>query len=149
MPPNGHPDLDDRTLDLLSKQLDRYGVIVGRLGGNSVQAKTWCLTAIAALAAVAINNDKPSLLWLGFPVLITFLILDAYYLALERAFRQRSHAVATSGEAQLSWSDLVLVDKPAGSTGVRRVAASVWSGGIWPFYVGVSTVLLVGLLVSR
>src|SRR4051794_8305121 len=81
---------DARSLDVLSGQLDRYQAVISRLANNQVQVKTWCVTALAALAALAVNNKEQGPLAIGLVVLCTFFFLDAYYLALERHFREES-----------------------------------------------------------
>jgi len=88
-------DVDDRTVDLLERQLARYQQIIGRLAGNSVQVKTWCFTASAALAALAIDRDQREIFAVTLVLVGTFFYLDSYYLALERHFRRQSSDVAT------------------------------------------------------
>ena len=80
-------------LELLNKQLDRYQNVIGRLANNQVQVKTWCVTALAALAALAINNEQRGPLVIALVVVVAF-FLDAYYLSLERHFRRESRRVA-------------------------------------------------------
>src|SRR3954452_24830544 len=104
------PQLDDQTRDLLNKQLDRYGAITGRLSGHGAQTKTWCLTAIAALAALAVNNDQRAVLLVGIPLLITFLALDVFFLAVEQNFRdQAANLSRRAADDTLTWADLTEV----------------------------------------
>ncbi len=148
--PDGHPQLDEQTRELLNRQLDRHGAVVSRLANNSVQVKTWCLTATAALAALAVNNHQPELLWLGVPVVVAFLWLDAYYLALERGFRRRAKALATEiTDGGVAWPALVVIEKPTEATSWQSVLHSMRSAATWPFYGGVAAILAVGYLVLR
>ena len=53
---------------------------------NSRSCKVWCVTLVAAvLVLVARTNDPQHALIALIPTLL-FLVLDSYYLALERAF---------------------------------------------------------------
>lgn len=74
-------------LELLDKQVDRYQTTAARLANNSVQVKTWCVTAVGALAAVAVNNHRSSLFLVALAILFLFMLLDVQYLWLERRFR--------------------------------------------------------------
>lgn len=147
-PPEGHPHLDDQTRELLTKQLDRYTAIIGRLASNSVQAKTWCLTAVAAIAALAVQSKDDQVLWVGVPVILVFAALDTYYLSLERGFRTRSNDIGDNVQDGLTWADLVVVSRPPEATSAGHLAASVRSATIWPFYGLIASVLLVALLVA-
>jgi hypothetical protein len=82
---------DERSLELLEKQIDRYNGIVSRLANNSVQVKTWCVTAVGAVAAVAVNNGRSSLFVVALAILGVFMLLDVNYLFLERRFRAGAH----------------------------------------------------------
>lgn len=61
--------------------------IITRLSGFSANAKTFCITILAALVAVAFQKPVPELIWAGLAVPLVFASLDAYYLALEKQFR--------------------------------------------------------------
>jgi hypothetical protein len=128
--------------ELVGKQLDRYQTVIARLSNAGLQVKTWCLSALAALTAVAAGGDKPEILVLSVAVLGVFGFLDAYYLSLERHFRaaQTSLAKKVTGEDTLAVLDLVDMDAPAPRdwTKVLQCAGSL---AITPFY-GAMAVLL-------
>ena len=68
-------------------QLEMIQGIINRLAGNSSAFKGWMVTITAALLGVAINNHKPWLAWLAVYAICVLAALDAYYLALEKAYR--------------------------------------------------------------
>lgn len=131
MPPEDQPP-DPSVLELLNKQLDRYQAVISRLANNQVQVKTWCVTALAALAALAVNNDQQGPLVIALVVVIAFFFLDAYYLSLERHFRGQSHRaveeVFASGESP-SWAELFRMEgsraRPATGLASRQEVRSV------------------------
>lgn len=61
--------------------------VITRMNRNAFQLKGWCITIVAALAALAV--DKGSNLLFGVAAISTvpFCFLDAYYLLMERQFR--------------------------------------------------------------
>lgn len=67
--------------------------IIARLSGFSANAKAFCITILAALVAVAFQKPIPELIWAGCAVPLVFALLDAYYLALEKRFRDFYAAV--------------------------------------------------------
>lgn len=61
--------------------------IITRLANNSVNCKQWCLAITAAVFSILASNKQISnCKYAVFPI-ITCWILDAYYLCMERAFR--------------------------------------------------------------
>ena len=76
-----------------------------------------------------------------------FLILDAYYLALERVFRESYNSfVCKLARGELTPCDLYVV-KPTGSV-PRTFFRSLNSFSIWPFYAALAiTVLVVRFLI--
>jgi len=70
------------------KYLDMLQALIGRMAGNQFSVRTWSVglgTAVIGFAASKDGNAKASLL-AAFPALI-FWATDAYYLALERKYR--------------------------------------------------------------
>ena len=69
-------------------RLEMIQGIINRMAGNSSAYKGWMVTITAALLGVAINNHKPLLAWLTVYVVSVLAVLDGYYLALERSYRE-------------------------------------------------------------
>lgn len=137
--------------ELLGKQVDRYQAVITRLAHSSGQVKTWCVTAEAAVIAVAANSDLPELLLVGLVTLVTFCLLDAYYLSLERHFRAASDGLIermARGETTVPWMDLFRIEGPGGTRDWARVIACASSLAISPFYISVAVLLVVGFAVS-
>ncbi|WP_050798441.1 hypothetical protein [Commensalibacter intestini] len=61
--------------------------IITRLANNSMNCKQWCLAITAAVFTIlTINKQTTYCYYAAYPI-ITCCILDAYYLCMERAFR--------------------------------------------------------------
>jgi hypothetical protein len=139
---------DAQALELIGRQLDRYQAVIARLAGNQLQVKTWCVTALAALAAVAVNGSERGVAALGVVVLITFLILDAYYLSLERHFRDESEKVAD--KTVCDWRAAFSIEAPprerrASWQALRRCGASL---ALSPFYLGLLVIVVLGFVLA-
>ena len=61
--------------------------VVQRMADNSRSCKLWCITIVSAILVLLATNEPPDLVRLAVIPTIIFLILDTYYLALERRFR--------------------------------------------------------------
>lgn len=149
MPPEQEDRPDPETLDLLSKQVDRYQAVISRLAGNSLQAKTWSVTLAAALAAVAVNNDQPGILFVAAVALLAFGGLDAYYLSLERHFRDASKGSVARGGSSGDWRSLFVVEAPSEERQGARMREALASSATYAFYGPLALLLLVGgILIS-
>src|SRR5207244_9167805 len=66
--------------------------VIQRMAGNSTSCKAWCITIVSAILVLIADKGKPELAWLTLLPSVLFLALDAYYLALESAFRTSYNA---------------------------------------------------------
>lgn len=106
------------------EQLKFIQAAISRLAGNSFLLKGWTVTLVAGLTAFAKADADTSFAWIAVFVVIVLGLLDAYYLALERAFRE---LYAT--ESQRSESDSWTV-KPR-SIGTADIVASLGRPSVW------------------
>lgn len=61
--------------------------VVQRMASNSASCKTWCITIVSAIIVAVADKPNELLLWIAAIPIPAFLLLDAYYLGLERGFR--------------------------------------------------------------
>jgi hypothetical protein len=78
--------------------------VVNRLAQNSFLIKGWSVLLVAALFALAANNDKPPFAWVALFPALTFWILDGYFLWQERMFRALYDAVCGKPEEKIDYS---------------------------------------------
>ncbi len=76
------------------KHLELIQAVVTRLAGNSSSLKTWTVTIVAALFALAADKANPAFIWLAIVPVVTFWFLDGYYLRQERLFRALYYAAS-------------------------------------------------------
>jgi hypothetical protein len=83
--------------------------IISRLAGQSTTVKGWCITVTAALLGFGVSTATSVIALIAVYVVLAFAVLDAYYLALERAYRALySRAVADQTD---QWT--LTIDRPA------------------------------------
>jgi hypothetical protein len=82
-----------------TEHLKLIQAVITRLAGNSFLLKGWTVTLVAGLSAFAKADTNRSFAWIAVFVVCVFGFLDAYYLALERAYRTlyESRAAAANG----------------------------------------------------
>lgn len=120
--------------------------VIRRMAGNSASCKNWCVVLVAAILVLVARTGAPAFALLALIPAVLFLFLDAYYLALEQAFRRSYNSFVDKLHAgAVTLADLYVV-KPGCPVG-RQMLVSVRSTAVWPFYVAlVVAILLVWLL---
>ena len=127
----------------VQKHLEITQGVITRMAENSRSCKLWCVTLVSAVLVLVARTENPEYALIALIPAILFLILDTYYLALERGFRDSYDAfVRKLHQEDLTLSDLYPV-APSGSS-LGRFTASLVSFSIWPFY---PTLVLMILLV--
>ncbi len=110
--------------------------VIGRVAGYSAAVKNFNLTIAAALIALAFDKSMPTLLLAGLGITAMFALLDSYYLALEKCFRDLYGDVTKRDWVEAL--NLSINHRSAGPLDVMKAVASV---SVWGFYGP----LLVGL----
>jgi hypothetical protein len=80
------------------KHLDLLQAAITRMAANSYLLKGWCVTLATALFGFSAKEGAPRLALVALLPILAFWGLDAYYLGLERKFREL-YRVATTAEA--------------------------------------------------
>ena len=101
--------------------------IIGRMASCSSSVKNFAITISAASLALAIDKSIDAPLLIAFGAILLFGTLDAYYLAMERGFRETYNHVA--GKPLNTACDLRI---DAASSDLLKAAGSV---SVWPFYL--------------
>lgn len=57
------------------------------MASNSSASKAWCVTLVSAVLVIVADKGKPEYAYIAMLPTLVFAMLDAYYLALEKAFR--------------------------------------------------------------
>jgi len=104
--------------------------VITRMAGNSFLIKGWAVTLVTGLAALAKTSDgNEDVAWISLGVLLIFALLDAYYLALEKGYRDLYQAEVDSPSEKYGLK-LATDDE----VGPEEVLKALKSFLIWPLY---------------
>ena len=130
MEPNARPAEDSASV---LHHLTIVQSVIQRMAENSRSCKLWCVTLVATTLILVARTGEPQHALLAFLPTFMLLLLDAYYLALERAFRSSyDDFVSKLHVGSLEAGDLYKV-MPTGM-GWRLVGRCLGSVSIWLFY---------------
>ena len=139
----------DKALNLDSPAVHTYLTllqsVIGRMASNSAAAKTWC-TGLASGIVVVIDRQDLGDVWITLVPIVLFFLMDAYYMGLEKLFRDRyDDFIGKLHEEKTEVKD-VFVITPDGDHAVsmKTVFDGCCSVSVWPFYV-LLTLLLLGV----
>ena len=119
--------------------------VIQRMAENSRSCKVWCITLISAVLVLVARTEKPDHVLIALAPAVLFLVLDTYYLALERAFRASYDAfVCKLHNGKLASSDLYRV-VPTGSVPKQffAILANPRRFSIWSFYPTLVVMILI------
>jgi hypothetical protein len=103
--------------------------VVGRMAANSFLLKGWTVTLVAALGALAKADSDRSFAWIAVGVVVVFALLDTFYLALERSYRELYQKAAADSPDVKPWT------LEAETVGPTEVAKALGGFAVWPLYV--------------
>lgn len=114
--------------------------VISRMASNSAACKGSCITIVSAILVVVADKSLPNLAYIALIPTALFMLLDAYYLALEKGFRQSyNNFIGRLHNGQAGVQDLFSV-APLGSTLGNQFKA-ILSVSVWGFYVFVAILI--------
>jgi len=116
--------------------------VINRMAENSRSCKVWCVTLVAAVLVLVARTGEPQHTLIALIPTGLLWFLDAYYLGLERRFRNSyNDFVAKVHRGEIGVTDLYEV-KPVGSGIGQFLWAMFRSPSTVPFYVFVAVTIL-------
>jgi hypothetical protein len=122
-------------------QLNMIQAVINRLAGNSFLLKGWTVTLMAGLLGFASANSSRGFALIAVFVVIVLGTLDAYYLALERAYRELYDREAARQDAT-SWT---LKAPPVGRGDVLDALSSISISGFYGAVLLVTVGVAIGV----
>ena len=117
--------------------------VIQRMADNSRSCKLWCVTLVSAVLFFTVRTESPEHALVALIPLAALLSLDAYYLALERGFRDSYDSfVQKLHNNNATLPDLFTV-VPSPPSSLRRLPGRLLSPSIYVFYIPLATTLLV------
>lgn len=108
--------------------------VMQRMASNSSSSKAWCITLVSAILVIVADKGNPNYALIAIIPTFLFLVLDAYYLGLEKGFRNsHNEFIAKLHREEINSTDLFAV-VPKGSQ-IKLFFKSLISFSVWPFYL--------------
>lgn len=85
------------------KHLEMIQGVINRMASNQFLFKGWSITLIAAIATFSAKGNSPALMTIPIVATLLFWFVDAYYLMLERAFRNLYDEVTRKAEVDIDF----------------------------------------------
>ena len=126
----------EKIAELRVKQLDMLQANVARMASVGVSLKNYCITITTAVCGFAISLKQPGLGLLALLPIITFALLDAQYLRIERRFRSLFDHVRSEDWGEIPDFEINLKNsRPESFFGV------VFSWSIYYFYAPLAIII--------
>ena len=119
--------------------------VINRMATNSASVKTWCITLTSAVMVFAADKNQSNAMLVALIPLFLCLFLDAFYLGLERAFREAYNDFIKKLHSGNIGGDDIFVITLHKYNNYFGTARSLISFSIWPFY----SLLIVMVLLVR
>jgi hypothetical protein len=132
-----------------SKHLEFIQNVITRMATNSFLLKGWSVTLVAALFALAAQNTNLNFVILGFFPVITFWILDAYYLRQERLFRQLFDAIRVKDTGATQCRELFSMDTESHEGSVHSWFKTMFSKTIGIFYGMIIGTIIIIIIAAK
>ena len=117
--------------------------VINRMAANSAACKTWCVALVSAIVVIIADKGKPEFIWISILPIALLFFLDAYYLGLERQFRNVYNSfIKKIHTNQATVDDVFIVSPGRGKDIMGKTLYACFSFSIWPFY-GLLTLMLV------
>ena len=107
--------------------------VIQRMSSNSNSCKAWCITVVSAILVIVADKGKPNFAFIALIPTFLFFTLDAYYLALEKSFRQTYNQFVKRIHSGLATTEDLFDVHPSGGQWKHRLKA-ISSFSVWGFY---------------
>lgn len=118
--------------------------VIQRMATNSSSCKAWCITVVSAILVIVADKRNSQYAFIAIIPTFLFLVLDTYYLSLEKMFRNSyNDFIEKLHGNKINASDLFAVVPKGGL--FKTFLKSILSFSIWPFYL----MLLIMILLAK
>jgi len=121
--------------------------VIQRMASNSSASKAWCIMLVSAVLVIVADKGKPDYAYIAMLPTLVFAALDAYYLALEKAFRNSyNDFISKLHNKTLTETDLYLVAPKGNMSNLQW--ASIKSFPVWGFYISLAVLIVITKIVA-
>ncbi|TNI61209.1 hypothetical protein CF121_10910 [Aeromonas media] len=116
--------------------------VIQRMAANSSASKAWCVTLVSAVLVIVADKGKPDFAYIALLPAFVFAALDAYYLALEKAFRNSyNDFISKLHNKTLTEEDLYSVSPKGNMSSLQLVSLKSFS--VWGFYISLIVLIFI------
>jgi hypothetical protein len=116
--------------------------VIQRMAANSSSCKGWSITLVSAILVIVADKGKPQYTLIALIPTFLFLILDTYYLALEKMFRRSYNSfIDKLHKGDVLAQDLYAVS-PSGNL-FKTFFKALGSFSVWPFYATLAIMIFI------
>lgn len=127
------------------KHLEFIQNIIIRMNSNSFLIKGWSITLISALFALAAKDANINYVLITYVVIPVFWLLDGFFIATERQYRDLYKSVAKKEEAEIDFN----LDATSYNKGKNTWFSGVFSKTLIPFnLISICTTLIIMFLIK-
>lgn len=127
------------------KHLEFIQNVITRMNSNSFFIKGWTITLVSALFALAAKDSNLKFVMVSYIAIPVFWILDGFFIAVERRYRDLYSEVAAKVESDVDFK----MDTSKFKIGDRTWGSGIFSKTLIPFYgISVATTLIVMFLIK-
>jgi len=127
------------------KHLEFIQNIITRMNSNSFLIKGWCTTLVSALFALASKDANINYVLISYVVFPIFWLLDGFFIAKERQYRDLYKEVTTKKEEDIDFN----LDATIYNTRRNTWFAGIFSKTLIPFYsISIMTTLIIMFLIK-
>ncbi|MGB8910165.1 MAG: hypothetical protein WCC84_15575 [Candidatus Cybelea sp.] len=123
------------------KYIDIVQSTISRMASNSFQLKGWSVGLGSVIISLAAKDSRADLAWLALIPIVAFWLLDAYYLALERLYRDRYVAAVPTLRAAGTQA-ATLYDMNVGAVSARSWLKAAFSRSVLPLHGALAVVAM-------
>ncbi len=116
--------------------------VINRMASNSTSCKAWCISLVSAILVIVADKGKPQFALIAIVPTVLFCSLDAYYLSLEKAFRESYRLfIEKLHNHKVVAADLYFVTPSGGK--IKTYITALRSFSVWVFYLGLIAMIFI------
>lgn len=121
--------------------------IIQRMASNSSACKAWCVTLVSAVLVIVADKGRSDYAYIAFLPTIIFTALDAYYLALEKAFRNSYNDFISKLHNKTLTEESLYSVVPKGEISTLQFQ-SLLSFSVWGFYLSLALLIFITKMIA-
>ncbi|EPT9251218.1 TPA: hypothetical protein ACX6PG_002629 [Photobacterium damselae] len=121
--------------------------IIQRMASNSSACKAWCVTLVSAVLVIVADKGRSDYAYIAFLPTIIFMALDAYYLALEKAFRNSYNDFISKLHNKTLTEESLYSVVPKGEISTLQFQ-SLLSFSVWGFYLSLALLIFITKMIA-